>query len=347
MVFGEVFPQEIKLNDLENIFKQLYMQYPKRNLNLPHSLDQLRDILELAKGKTKDPFPDALLENRLDEDLFFSSGFDTVLYRHLRYLPANWHSHFFFEIACVVEGDCVNYIQKQELPMRKGDICIIAPDTMHTISSFTDDCIIINIILRTSTFEKAFFSVLSDNDILSDFFMRTLYHSKIHPYLFFRTGGDQAVFDFILYAYQEFQGKHQFKELFLNNIVSAFFIILLRNHGSNVIIPEVSTQKSNTDIVLVLKYLQENYNTVTLKQMAELFNYSDRQLQRIIKYSTGISFSENIQKLKMQQATRLLKNPDMSIVAVAEELGYMDPGNFRHIFKKYYGMTPAEFRNKE
>lgn len=347
MIFADAFPKEKELNGLENTFKQIYKQYPKRNLDIPHSFEQLPDILKLAAGRTKELFPDELLENRLDEDLFFRSGFDTELYRHLRYLPAYWHSHSFLEIVCVVEGECVNYIQKQELQMRKGDICIIAPDTMHAVSAFTDDCIIINIILRTSTFEKAFFSVLSDNDILSDFFMRTLYHSKVHPYLLFRTDGDQAVFDFILYAYQEFQENHQFKERFLNNIVSAFFIILLRNHGSDVIMPDVIPQKSNADIVLVLKYLQENYNTVTLKQMAELFNYSDRQLQRIIKYGTGLSFSANVQKLKMRRAARLLKNPDMSITAVAEELGYMDSGNFRNIFKKYYGMTPAEFRNKE
>ena len=94
---------------------------------------------------------------------FFREDYDTELYRHLRYLPAILHSHSFLEIVCVIEGTCTNYVQQQELHMKKGDICIIAPETEHAISAFSDDFIIINIILRVSTFEKAFFGVLSEN----------------------------------------------------------------------------------------------------------------------------------------------------------------------------------------
>lgn len=133
---------------------------------------------------------------------------------------------------------------------------------------------------------------------------------------------------------------------FLNNIVGAFFIILLRSHGSHVILPEVDTQGHDENVMFILKYMQENYKTVSLKELAEFFNYSERQIQRIIKNSTGSSFSKNIQKLKMRQAARLLANPDMSISSIAEDLGYIDIGNFRHIFKKYYRMTPAEYREQ-
>lgn len=344
MTFKDTFPRQMKMNELENAFKELYMKFPERNLNLPHSAEYFSDIFKLISQKTTNFFPNTLLESRLEENLFFRSGFDTELYRHLRYLPASLHSHSFLEVVCIVEGNCVNYIQEQELRMQKGDICIIAPETTHAISAFSDDCIIINIILRTSTFEKVFFGVLSENDVLSDFFTRTLYHSKTHPYLFFRTGGDQEVFDFVLYAYREFLRNHQYKERFLNNIVGAFFIMLLRNHGSNVIIPGADSQGYNENVVFILKYMQENYATVSLRELADFFNYSERQIQRIIKNSTGANFSTNIQKLKMRQAARLLKNPNMPAVAVAEELGYLDFGNFRQIFKKHYGMTPAEYR---
>lgn len=344
MRFKDTFPRQTKMNELECILKQLHRQFPERNLQLPHSVEYASDILKLASQKTGNSFPDKLLENRLEENLFFRGGFDTELYRHLRYLPANWHSHSFLEVVCVVEGNAVNYIQDQELHMCQGDICIIAPETVHAISAFSDDCIIINIVLRTSTFENVFFGVLSDNDVLSDFFTHTLYHSKTHPYLFFRTGGDPEVFDFVFYAYREFLRNHQYKERFLNNIVGAFFIILLRNHGSNVIVPETDSHGHNENVVFLLKYMQENYTTITLKDLADFFNYSERQIQRIIKNCTGMSFSQNIQKLKMRQAGRLLMNPNMPVSAIAEELGYVDPGNFRHIFKKYYGMTPAEYR---
>ena len=346
MIFRETFPQQAQMNELETVFKSLWKEHPEMNLNFPHPQEYYTEILQLASDRTSHPFPAILLNTRLDEDSFFRESFDTELYRHVRYLPAILHSHAFLEIVCVLEGTCTNYVQKQELHMKKGDICIIAPETEHAISAFTDDCILINIILRVSTFEKAFFGVLSENDVLSDFFMRTLYHSKTHPYLYFRAGDDQELFDYVIYAYQEFLGNHQYKERFLNNIISAFFIILLRNHGSDVIVPEIATEGNDENVVFILKYMQENYSTVTLSGLAEFFNYSERQIQRIIKKSTGCSFSENIQKLKTKHAAQLLSDPDRSISAISEELGYSDTGNFRHIFRKYYGMTPAEYRSQ-
>lgn len=346
MLFQKEFPDEVPLNELERVLKKIWLDNPEKDISLPHSQNYYTNLFSEVAQKTSHPLPEKLLDTRLEEPTFFRNNFDTELYRHLRYLPAVLHSHSFLEIVCLIDGTCTNYVQQQKLHMRKGDICIIAPDTEHAISAFSDDCVIINIILRVSTFEKAFFGVLSENDILSDFFMHTLYHSKTHPYLYFRTGNDQELFDYILYGYSEFLGNRQYKERFLNNIIGAFFIILLRNHGSDVIVPDIDTKGCDENVIFLLKYIQENYSTVTLCSLSEFFNYSERQIQRIIKRSTGISLRENIQKLKMKHAAQLLMNPDKPIAEIAEEVGYNDVGNFRHIFKKYYGTTPVEYRSK-
>ncbi|MCC8151932.1 MAG: helix-turn-helix transcriptional regulator, partial [Lachnospiraceae bacterium] len=63
--------------------------------------------------------------------------------------------------------------------------------------------------------------------------------------------------------------------------------------------------------------------------------------------STGMSFSQNIQKLKLRQAVRLIQNSNLSIATISDELGYSAPENFRKVFKKYYGMTPTEYRSAQ
>ncbi len=345
MIFREKFPKQTEMSELELVLKEIWKARPELNLDSPHPQEYYADVFAAAARITNHPFPDKILNTRLDESSFFRDNYDTELYRHLRYLPPILHTHSFLEIACVIEGACTNYVRQQELHMNKGDICIIAPETEHAIGVFSDDCIIINIILRVSTFEKAFFGVLSENDILSDFFMRALYRSKSHPYLYFRAGDDQELFDYVLYAYEEFLGNRQYKTRLLNNIIGAFFIILLRNHGSDVIVPGIDTKGCDENVIFLLKYMQENYSAVTLSSLAEFFNYSERQIQRIIKKSTGMSFSENIQKLKMKRAAQLLLNPDKTISEIAEELGYSDVGNFRHVFKKHFGSTPMEYRS--
>jgi AraC-like DNA-binding protein/mannose-6-phosphate isomerase-like protein (cupin superfamily) len=344
MTFQETFLHEVHLNEMEVFLKEYHLRHPERHLDLPHSVESCEDVLALATRSTSDEHIRRFLESSLSEDTFFHSGFDTELYRHVRYLPANWHSHSFFEIACVVEGQCVNYFKNHELHMKKGDVCIIAPETPHAVSVFSDDTVLINIVLRISSFESAFFSTLANEDTLSDFFTKALYHSSSHSYLMFSTGGDPAVFDFVLYAYQEFNQHHQYKGRFLNNLVNAFFIMLLRNHGTEVTFAENGSMENHEYIVLILKYIQENYTTVTLKELSSLFSYSERQLQRIIKSCTGSSFLTVVQKLKMREAERLLKRTDIPIHAIAEKLGYQDIGNFRHVFEKYYDVTPAEYR---
>lgn len=185
-----------------------------------------------------------------------------------------------------------------------------------------------------------------DDNVLSRFFNRTLYDSPIYPYLYFRTGQDQGLFNFIGYAYREACRKSQYKRQMMNSIITGMFTMLLRNHGTNVIAPGLEPLDKDKNLFYILKYMQEHYETITLQEMAAFFHYSERQIQRLVTNATGISFSANILRLKMNQAGRLLARSDMPVTEIAESVGYTDARNFRRIFKKYYGVTPTEYREK-
>ena len=337
-----------ELREFEQILKKLYQRNPDKYLDLPHDMQYTHDLLKhaITKLNDNDAYLSKLLLSDLQEQNFFQKDLDVEIYQHLRYLPAQTHSHSFFEIVYVLQGECINYANNHALAMEEGDICILAPETSHALSVFTDNCIVFNIEIRTSTFETAFWDTLSDNDILANFFARTLYHSPSHPYLYFKTGTDYELQSYFGFVYDEYHDKRQFKKRMMNAIITAFFIVLLRNHGSDVILPNDGTEVTDPNTLFILKYMQEHFTTITLKELSDFFSYSERQMQRIIKSSTGKSFSENIQQLKMKKAARLLENSDLSISKIAEELGYVDPGNFRNIFKKYYGMTLSEYRSK-
>ena len=146
--------------------------------------------------------------------------------------------------------------------MQEGDICIVAPDTRHAISAFHDDSIVLNILIRISTFETAFFGTLVDNNVLSRFFNRALYDFPNYPYLYFQTGHDQRVINFIGYAYEESRGKSQYKRQMMNNIITGMFVMLLRNHGTNVIALGLESLDKDKNLLYILKYMQEHYDTV-------------------------------------------------------------------------------------
>lgn len=131
----------------------------------------------------------------------------------------------------------------------------------------------------------------------------------------------------------------------INALLEIFFICLLRNHEQNMIVPNPAGKKQEKNIIFILKYIELHYATLTLPELASFFNYSERQLTRILKNYTGQTFSSLIQNIRLSRAAEILKQPDRSVTAVMEEIGYSNITHFYKIFEKKFHMTPAEYRN--
>lgn len=335
------------LEEVEMVFKSLYEKNPDLQIENPHELDDCAAIHMEAARLSATPLPQTLLQERLEEKTFFAEENDIELYFHLRYLPCMWHSHDFFEIICVIQGACTHYIADRKMQLEEGDICIVAPNTRHALSAFSDKSVVLNILLRTSTFETAFFDTLADDNILSHFFHHTLYHSKAYPYLLFRIQEDQKLYHYIGCAFEEARSNNTYKKRMMNTIITSFFIMLLRNHSANVVVPELVSLDQHQSVFYILRYMREHYTTTSLPELAAVFNYSERQIQRIVTSATGMSFTANILKLKMSRAERLLLHSDLSVTDIAAALGYTNVRIFRQTFKRYYGQTPTDYRNEQ
>ena len=230
--------------------------------------------------------------------------------------------------------------------LASGDICVIAPTLSHAVSAFSDDAVIYNFLIRTSTFDTAFLGLLSDRDVLSNFFTHALYSNKQASFLIFHTGNDTSLRDFIHYAYTEYNCNEKYKRRMLNNVLHAIFILLLRNHEQDVLIPSATGDTPDDNLILIMNYIQSHYTHITLSELAGFFNYSERHMSRLIKEHTGQNFGELIRKLKLHKAADLLNNPNISIADVIETVGYADISSFYRTFKNYYGVTPVEYRKQ-
>ena len=79
----------------------------------------------------------------------------------------------------------------------------------------------------------------------------------------------------------------------MNTLLTLFFLTLMRGHRDHVILPEEDGE-DDVHPVRLLEYMQENFRTASLKEMAGHFHYSERHMKRMIVKYTGRSFSENI-----------------------------------------------------
>jgi two-component system, response regulator YesN len=122
-----------------------------------------------------------------------------------------------------------------------------------------------------------------------------------------------------------------------NNVIEALTDIIVRFIGFH-----------NNDIVKkVCFYIIKNINVkLSVGKICDVFYISKSYLCDIFKQKLGITIIEYITMLKMERAKILLRHENMKYYEIAYNLGFQDEEYFSKVFKKYVGMSLAEYRNK-
>jgi AraC family L-rhamnose operon transcriptional activator RhaR len=94
-----------------------------------------------------------------------------------------------------------------------------------------------------------------------------------------------------------------------------------------------------------IQYLKENYSiSAKLADLAAQSFLSPTYFCKLFKDYTGITVSEYVQKLRIEEACTLLKHTDNKIIVIAQKVGYKDIKHFNELFKKLTGMTPSVYK---
>lgn len=86
--------------------------------------------------------------------------------------------------------------------------------------------------------------------------------------------------------------------------------------------------------------------TVNLDEISHTIGISPFYFSRLFREEMGVSFSEYVTKLRMDKALSLLAQ-GISVKECCFSIGYNDPNYFSRIFRKYYEMTPTEYRDEQ
>ena len=95
-------------------------------------------------------------------------------------------------------------------------------------------------------------------------------------------------------------------------------------------------------------YITENIHlsSLSVDSLAIKFSTSRSTLYREFKNTFNLSPIEYINKLKMEEAIKMLTNNSYSVKSISYSLGFNNPMYFSNVFKKYTGMSPTEYRKK-
>lgn len=106
--------------------------------------------------------------------------------------------------------------------------------------------------------------------------------------------------------------------------------------------------KYRKEIIDIMQYIENHLDVkLTLKIIADEFGMSESTLSRMFKNETGINLMYYINERKMKKALDLLRNDDLMIKDVAIAVGIEDQLYFNKVFKKYYNISPSEFKKKQ
>ena len=84
---------------------------------------------------------------------------------------------------------------------------------------------------------------------------------------------------------------------------------------------------------------------VTIQHAAEMAGMGVRMLQRKLS-AKGLVYSDLVDRVRFQNATKLLRENDVKLAEISQALGYSDPTNFSHAFNRWSGISPSQYRAK-
>lgn len=86
--------------------------------------------------------------------------------------------------------------------------------------------------------------------------------------------------------------------------------------------------------------------SLRLNDVARTVNLSTPRLRYLCRAETGMTPAQHLKGMRMQEARRLLETTFLSVKQVSAGVGIGDVSHFVRDFKKAYGLTPTQYRER-
>lgn len=269
--------------------------------------------------------------------------FHMMTYQHPNLIQFE-HSHAFFELGYLREGSIVHSFADKSVLAKKGDYFIIDIGDIHSYKSLKSDDLLVmqNCLFLPSVIDNSMRSCESFREMISSHPLNiawdlleqnptsTIFHDE--------TGEIGMMLDILS---RETNGKDCHPQV-LKGLISTILVITMQK------IMKVNSNSSSDIINTILKYASEHYfEDNILTSLSREIHYSLPYLSSFFKKKTGRSFKEHIQKLRIEEACRLLISSNYKICDISGLVGYKSETQFHKTFMEFTGTTPKKYRTEK
>jgi len=262
-----------------------------------------------------DPYRVWFDEEYLDNDKFVN------VYLHEDY-DVKMHSHQFYEINIIINGDGRHYIGDTDLAAHTGDVFVIPPEIPH--GYYTNGRLDIYHILIKNVFLSRYREELLElpgYDILFNFEPLIRQFSGTEMNLNISTVKLEEIkkeLENIRFA--EENGRYFYENILILNFISKLGKLLnkkLKNDNGST--------RENREIIAVMEYIKDNLgNKITLSKIAKFGNMSTATLNRRFREYLNISPMEYVTKCRVNLARELIDEKKCTKAEIAQICGFYD-----------------------
>lgn len=126
----------------------------------------------------------------------------------------------------------------------------------------------------------------------------------------------------------------------------------LRNMLSQILLADKIQVLNETDshswIRSIKSFCEKNYaEPISITMASDMLHVSPSYFSTLFKRETGENFTAYVTNLRLNKARELLISTKRNVSDIAIEVGYSDYYYFTKVFRKYYGITPTQYRQSQ
>lgn len=250
--------------------------------------------------------------------------------------------HPFYEVCFVETGEVTVSVNSREHVIHKNELFLIAPGDKHSYRSAYGNLARAFVICFESpcTALRSLSGICHALDSMRAQCMQTIIDESRNT---FRMNENDLL---EVVEHPNFGGQ-QVILLQLQYLLISLMRQLSEKKDSQLII--LSEEQFYHDLVgIIIGYFEEMLDTkLSLDKICAKVNYSRSFLCKTFKEQTGETLFARFNRMKIDEAKRLLKETELSVTEIAAKLGFSELKYFCALFKKQEGITPTVFRNKK
>lgn len=247
------------------------------------------------------------------------------------------HRHSYFELNYICQGSLINMVDGNEIYMSAGDLALLNPKASHELRNPTENTLLINFCIEKQAFYGTLKKFYLEENPVSDFLRDA--HKEKRNFMFFSLGHNIQAQTIISGILQEYAENKFHQSCALEAWLILFFANLVKMNA-------FSFYGMDTRSKEIIEFIKGNCLHMSMSEIAGRLGYNASYLSSYIKKHTGRNCKDLIQETKLNEALRLLAEPDYNIYDIAENCGYSSASHFFRIFRETYGMTPGEYKKQ-